>query len=290
MTSTAASVLIEAAALAADRPAFTVLDASWLYPPLNPAGVDVRRRYLEAHIAGAVFLDLEALSPARAGVDDVPAIAPPGPEALRAALAAIGIGADRPLVLTDQDGGVSTAPFARLALLDAGFANVRLLHGGTPAWVAAGLPLTAAEARIIDAPRSGACRRRGRFVDNSATRRALATAGARVVDARMTPENEAVLPARYRGVAIPAHVVLRPHEVLLETTAGLEFRSPSHLQALGRARGLDTAATVITTCHFGLAAATVATALELAGLGCPHADADSLLGWATVSPAAGSAR
>jgi hypothetical protein len=33
------------------------------------------------------------------------------------------------VVVTDMDGGCATAPFARHALMHAGFANVRLLDG-----------------------------------------------------------------------------------------------------------------------------------------------------------------
>jgi len=267
-----------------------VLDASWLYPPLNPAGIDVRARYREAHIPGAVFLDLAALSPRRRAAADVPALAPPPPANLRAALDAFGVGADEPVVVTDQDGGVATAPFARLALLDAGFADVRLLDGGTPAWAAAGRPLTSRRARAAAAPVAGEPARGGRFVDTAATRAALADGSAAVVDARFVPTNDGVLPPRFAGVEIPATAVLRPGEVIEETVGGARFRGAGELRALAAARGLDRGRPVIVTCHFGLAAAVVATALELAGVAEVRVDRESVLGWAALSPRAGSAR
>ncbi|MFP4360960.1 MAG: sulfurtransferase, partial [Alphaproteobacteria bacterium] len=239
-----------------------VLDASWLYPPLNAAGIDVRARYREAHIPGSIFLDLAALAP-EPPVDraEVPAIAPPPAASLSTALAGIGVGPRTALVVTDQDGGVSTAPFARLALLDAGFAKVRLLDGGTPAWVAAGQPLTAESPRVLGAPVAGAWARGGRFVDTAATRAALADGWAHVVDARFAPTNERVLPPRFAQVRIPATAVLRPGEVIAERAGGPRLRAAAELRALAAARGLADGRPVIVTCHFGVGAAVVATAL-----------------------------
>jgi 3-mercaptopyruvate sulfurtransferase SseA len=62
----APAVLISTADLRRVSDTAIILDAAWVYPPLNHAGIDVRRRYAEAHIPGSWFLDLAALSePAR---------------------------------------------------------------------------------------------------------------------------------------------------------------------------------------------------------------------------------
>jgi thiosulfate/3-mercaptopyruvate sulfurtransferase len=271
-------VLVDPATLARTRA--TVLDASWVYPPLNRAGVDVRRRYAAAHIPGSVFLDLEALSPGRPkAVADVPAIAAPTPATLEGALRALDVVTAQPIVVTDQDGGTTTAPFARLALLDAGFEDVRLLDGGTPAWIAAGLPLTAADDRFLDVPSAGDGARRGRLVGTATTRRALVDGTATVVDARFVDHNAGVLPPRFRHVAIPAPTVLRPGDVVEETATGSRFRAPSGLRERVAASGLADAEAVIVTCHFGVGAAVVATALEIAGVEGVRVDVDSLLGW-----------
>ncbi len=268
--------------------AATVLDASWLYPPLNAAGIDVRRRYAEAHIPGSVFLDLAALSPPRpAAVADVPAIAPPAPSCLRAALAGLGVGPADLVVVTDQEGGTATAPFARLALLDAGFADVRLLDGGTPAWAAAGRPLTAAAPRTLAERGTAAWTPGPHLVDARVTGAALAAAGAVVVDARFVPTNEGILPPRFRDVEIPARAVLRPGEVVEQTAHGARLRTPAAVRALAADRGLATGLEVIVTCHFGVGAAVVATALEQAGFPRVRVDAESVLGRAPAQPASG---
>src|SRR5687768_14506757 len=104
-----------------------VLDASWIYGPWNPTGIDARARYAEAHLPGAWFLNFAALSdPALRRDPRVAALAPPPPAALRAAMAPTEAGASSLIVVTDMDGGCATAPFARHALLQAGYTNVRL--------------------------------------------------------------------------------------------------------------------------------------------------------------------
>ena len=258
----------------------TVFDASWLYPPMNTAGVDVRARYAAAHLPGSIFLDLAALSPPRPEAPDVPAIAPPTPATVHAVLARLGLGLDAPLVVTDQEGGVATAPFARLALLDAGCTDVRLLDGGTPAWAAAGRPLTAERPRVAATRAPGEAPSADRLVGTRATRAAVADPAAVVVDARVVPGNAGLLPARYADVAIPADAVLRPGEVIAERAEGARFHDRGTLRALAAHRGLLDARAVLVTCHFGVGAAVVATALEIAGRSDVGVDAASILGWA----------
>ncbi len=282
---TDSSPLIPPSELAQRAGRWRLLDASWLYPPLNAAGIDVRRRYAEAHPAGAAFLDLAALGPSPAA--DVPALTPPAPATLRVSLAPLGIAPDTPLVVTDMDGGTTTAPFARLALLDAGFDEVRLLDGGTPAWRAAGLPLTDEDPVFVGVVEAPPATGRGMFIGTDATLSALDGRTARVIDARFVASNVGVLPERFADVAIPADVVLRAGEVVAETAAGQRFAPAPAIRRLALERGLDDAMPAIATCHFGLAAAAVATALEIAGLPRPQVDAASLVGWAEVQAPSG---
>ncbi len=259
---------------------FRVLDASWIYPKLNEAGIDVRQRYAEAHLPGALFLDLAALSLPYPNAPDVPALRPPHPDTLRRLLAAEGIGPATPLVVTDFDGGTTTAPFARLALIDAGFADVLLLDGGNAGWAAAGLALTAERPRFVTGAASTPTDD-GRFVSTATTWQAIACGAATVVDARAMASNDVILPARFAEVEIPTDVVLRPGEVVVEAAEGQRFRSPAELAAIARTRGIARNRPSIITCHFGLGAAAVATALEIAGHPAPAVDAASILGWAT---------
>jgi thiosulfate/3-mercaptopyruvate sulfurtransferase len=276
-------LLIDVEALGKVLGRAVVLDASWIYGPFNAAGIDVRERYAHGHIPGSWFLDLDALSDRRLD-PRVPAPSPPPPEVLRAALARAGAKPDSLIVVTDMDGGCTTAPFARHALLDAGFTDVRLLDGGTPAWRAAGAPVTAADPRSLDtagAPPSG--RKPATSVLASLERLTAALADPQadqVVDSRMAPSNTGVLPRDYEDLTIPTSAFVSSASVVEEAGAGLRFKPAADLRQLLLEAGIDPERPKITSCYFGLGASVVATAIELAGLGPVTAHPGSLVEWA----------
>jgi thiosulfate/3-mercaptopyruvate sulfurtransferase len=250
-----------------------ILDASWIYPPFNHAGINVRNRYAEAHIPGSWFLDLEALSdPARRSDPRIEVITPPRKETLHAVMRETGARPSSLIVITDMDGGCTTAPFARHALMDAGFADVRLLDGGTPAWQA-GSAATDAEPRYLDAarrtePLPARAESSPVFVSYDAVVGALdSRVAAQVVDGRAEPSNEGVLPADYAGLSIPAAVQVSSSAVVEPIGAGLRFQREHELVRIFAEAGVDAGRLKVTTCYFGLGASVVATALEIAAYG-----------------------
>src|SRR5262249_10293317 len=104
------------------------------------------------HIPGSWFLDLAALSRSVSLPDPrIPALMRPPRALVQAVLAGAVPSRQWPIVVTDSDGGCTSAPFARWLLKDAGYENVRLLDGGTPAWsLENGLALTQAEPRLLE--------------------------------------------------------------------------------------------------------------------------------------------
>ncbi len=136
--------LISAADLAVllDDPGLRVADVRWSLAAPS-AG---RIAYAEAHLPGAVFVDLDTVLIAPSGPGRHPL---PDPVVFAAALGALGIGRAHRVVAYDDAGG-SVA--ARLWwMLDAlGHTRVAVLDGGIGAWRNAGLPLTA-EVRTLDA-------------------------------------------------------------------------------------------------------------------------------------------
>jgi 3-mercaptopyruvate sulfurtransferase SseA len=249
----------------------TVLDASWVYPPLNHAGIDVRKRYAVAHIPRSWFLDLASFSNRSDRHDQrVEVIAPPRPDALQAALAQVGAGASSLIVVTDMDGGCTTAPFARHSLMHAGFTDVRLLDGGTPAWRRGPIGLTGSEPRYlhagtVPAPPAPDVDRVSVFASYRWIKRVLEGRQlAQIVDTRVDRSNQGFLPPDYVGLEVPAAAHVPSDGVLEPADDALRFRREPELREIFDTAGIDRPALKVTTCYFGMGASVVATALEIA--------------------------
>lgn len=133
---------IELSARLREREPPTVLDVRWALG--DPDG---HRHYIDGHIPGAVYVDLEtelaaAGSPA-GGRHPLPSLA-----ALQASARRWGIRRDGAAVVYDAVGNVSAAR-AWWLLRWAGLEHVSMLDGGLPAWQAIGGPLESGEATVV---------------------------------------------------------------------------------------------------------------------------------------------
>ncbi|MDX1690096.1 MAG: sulfurtransferase [Acidimicrobiia bacterium] len=144
--------------------------------------------YREAHVPGAVYVDLERDLSATDGPGRHPL---PAREEFARRMGDLGIGDDHLVVAYDDRGG---AVAARLwwMLRDVGHPAVAVLDGGLPAWEAAGYPVTD---EVPDPPPATLSVRPGptRTVDRAAVRASLGSL--RLLDARAAE--------RYRGEAEP---------------------------------------------------------------------------------------
>lgn len=112
-----------------------ICDVRWyLADPLQG-----KREYAEAHIPGAVFVDLEGVLTGETGPGRHPL---PTPEDFAAALGRLGISPETSVVAYDASGG-STAARLWWMLRSIGHHDVAVLDGGIQAWVRAGHPVTA---------------------------------------------------------------------------------------------------------------------------------------------------
>jgi thiosulfate/3-mercaptopyruvate sulfurtransferase len=230
-------------------PDATVLDARW---ELGwPAGAG-RERYLEGHIPGAAFVDLEtalAGPPGASGRHPLPAA-----DAFGSAMRAAGVRGDRPVVVYDT-GNLMAAARAWWLLRYFRHPRVSVLDGGFSGWLAAGGAIER------DAVAVGA----GDFVPRSGGMPLLDASGAaRVAEAGVLLDARA--PERYRGeqepidpVAghIPGAVNLPGTELLGLDAEGLRER----FAGVGVREGVEVGA----YCGSGVTAALEVLALEVAG-------------------------
>ncbi|MBY8871150.1 sulfurtransferase [Micromonospora sp. PLK6-60] len=231
----------------------TLLDVRWRLT--GPPGRD---DYAAGHLPAAVFVDLDTAlcgPPGAAGRHPLP-----DPAALQAALRAAGVRADHPVVVYDGGDGMAAAR-AWWTLRWAGHRPVRLLHGGFPAWVAAGLPVTTEPPAPTPGDVTVVPGALPVLDANAAARLAAADTGT-LLDVRAAP--------RYRGETEPIDPVAGhlPGAVNLpapEYVADGRFPAAAVLRERFAAAGVAPDAPVGAYCGSGVTAAQAVLALHLAG-------------------------
>lgn len=246
------------AALIASETPVRVLDVRWrLDAP------DGRPAYLEGHLPGAVYVDLdhELADHVPTGRQPVDGRHPlPAFEALQAAARSWGID-DGDVVVVYDDLKNLSASRAWWVLRNAGVADVRILDGALRAWTDAGLPVERGE--VVPEP--------GTVTLTTGVLPSIDIDGA----ATWTRDGGVLLDARagerYRGEVEPVdpragHI---PGAINTPTTANVDevgrFLSPEALRERFLAAGVTEGAAVATYCGSGVTAAHNAVALTLAG-------------------------
>ena len=114
-------------------PGATVLDVRW-----DLGGPPGRDLYLEGHIPGAAFVDLDTALAAPPGAGGRHPL--PSADVFGAAMRSVGVSGSRPVVVYDAGNSVAAAR-AWWLLRYFGHADVSVLDGGFAGWRAAGLPI-----------------------------------------------------------------------------------------------------------------------------------------------------
>lgn len=251
------SPLVEADWLAAQMgaPDLVVLDASWYLPATRRDG---RAEFLEEHIPGAAYFDIDAIADHSTTLPHML----PDAESFARAVGALGVGDGDRIVVYDGDGLLS-APRAWWMFRVFGHERIWVLDGGMPAWIAGGHELEAGAA--APKPRTFSPR-----VDSSLVasledvRSALADRSANVVDARAA--------ARFAGRQPEPWPVLNGGHMpgafnlpSAEAVAAGSLKSPEALAAAFVAAGVDLDRPIITTCGSGVTAAILTLALARLG-------------------------
>jgi thiosulfate/3-mercaptopyruvate sulfurtransferase len=241
------------------KPKVKVADASWYLPQ---AGREARREYEAAHIPGAVFFDIDALSDQ---TSDLPHMLP-APDAFASGIKKIAIG-DADFVVFYDGAGIYSAPRALWMMRAMGHRQAAVLDGGLPKWQREGRP-------VESGPSPAVAIGRRHFTpspelhlvrDFSAMQSNLATRSEQVVDARSPTRFRGEEPEPRAGVR-PGHM---PNSVNIHYAQVLRsdgtMRAPAELKDLFAGRGVALERPIVTSCGSGVTAAILSLALELAG-------------------------
>ena len=250
-----ASPLISTADLAGilDHPNVRAIDASW-----HLDGRDARVDFERAHIPGAVFFDLDAISDPDSPLPHML----PSPGDFARDLGLLGIGDSHDIVVYDTV-GLRSSPRAWWMLKTMGASRVRVLDGGLPKWLAEGREVQAGA--VVASPAGFRPQLGPSAVVSLETLRAAVDSGHQIADARPSARFRAEVPEPregLRGGHMPGARSL-PFPTLL-SDEGVMKRGAALRQAFVDA-GIDPDIPVITTCGSGVTAAILT--LGLAELG-----------------------
>lgn len=235
-----------------------VLDASFKLPGVTPLPID---DYLHAHIPGAMFFDVDAVS----DHDNPLPHMFPSAEQFGRDVGALGIGNGDTVVVYDAGGWVA-GPRAWWMFLSYGHDKVRVLDGGLKKWTAEGRPTESGKASpkpasftaSFDAKR---VRKLEQMIDN------LAGKTEQVIDARASERFEGRAPEPRPGLR-PGHIPGSrnvPYNQLFDAATGT-MKPLSELRAAFSRAGIILDAPIVTSCGSGVSAAVLTLALYRLGV------------------------
>ena len=242
----------------ADRlgdPGVAIVDASWYLPAQNR---DPRAEFLERHIPGAVHFDIDRIADTSTGL---PHMLPDAATFAREA-GALGL-SDKQKIVVYDGAGLFSAARGWWTFRAFGVADVAVLDGGLPKWIAEGRPLEAGPAapapRIFEArPAIDAVRDAAQMLE------LLDTHAAQIVDARPADRFRGEAPEPRPGLRsghIPGSLSLPFGELIRDG----RLKSPAEIRAAFAAAGVDPSRPVVTSCGSGVTAAVLSFALDVAG-------------------------
>lgn len=236
-------------------PAVVPVDGSWHLPD---AGRDGGAEFLERHIPGAVFFDVDGVSDASSGLPHML----PSSHAFADAMGALGLSETMTLVVYDA-AGLFSAPRVWWTFRTMGVETVYVLDGGLPKWLAEGRPAEAGpsqrKAETFKARFDAAA-----VKDADEVAAILGSGSAQMVDARPAARFRGEAPEPRPGLA-SGHM---PGALNVPTSTLVKngrLVGDDDLRAALEAAGVDVSRPIVTTCGSGVTAAVVAFALE--GLG-----------------------
>jgi thiosulfate/3-mercaptopyruvate sulfurtransferase len=233
-----------------------VLDAT-----LPPVGVtppiDTRARYLDKHIPGALFFDIEELSDHSTPLPHML----PTPEDFSRSMSALGIGDDSTIVIYEQE-SVFSAPRAWWTLRTFGAQPVYILDGGLRAWIGSGLPTESGP--VHRPPAIFHATLNHEAVKNLSQLKDKIANHQQILDARSAARFNGTAPEPRPGLS-SGHMPGATSIPFTELVENDRLKPADELRDLFLAKQVDLQQPIITTCGSGVTAAVIALGLEVIG-------------------------
>ncbi len=238
-------------------PDIVVLDASWHLPTENR---NPKAEFLEAHIPGAMFFDIDEISDTDS---DLPHMLP-SPEKFASRMRRMGVGDGSRVVVYDTRGLMSAARVWWMFRV-MGHEDVAVLNGGLPKWTAENRPTEDGGARPRQEKHFTARLQTMMVRDKHDVSKASENGNALIVDARSAGRFQGTSPEPREGLRsghIPNSINL-PFDRLLADDKTL--KTSEELSAVFESAGITPGKPVITTCGSGVTAAILSLGLAIAG-------------------------
>jgi len=240
-----------------EAPDIVIIDGSWHMPS---EGRDARAEYLEEHIPGAIFFDIDEIADTKS---PLPHMLPP-PEKFSSRMRSMGIGDGSRVVVYDTSGMFSAAR-VWWTFRVMGFDDVTVLNGGLPKWKREGLPLESGE----PTPRSTrhfTSRRNADLVrDVYDMKSIIKDHSAEIIDSRSADRFAGKVAEPRPGVRsghIPGSLNV-PYGKLVNADGTL--KSKPELERVFARAGVDLGKPVVASCGSGITASVLALALAEIG-------------------------
>ncbi|MEO8530456.1 MAG: sulfurtransferase [Deltaproteobacteria bacterium] len=237
------------------KPGLSVIDASWYLPAMKRSARD---EYRAAHIPGAIFLDIDAVSDQGS---DLPHMMP-ALDAFAAVLAAEGVSETDQIVVYDGTGIFSAARMWWMIRM-LGHRDVAVLDGGMKKWLTEGREVTS----DVSSPSNSTFSVRPALALSATWQQVQARleAGEMVLDARSAGRFDGSVAEPRPGLKsghMPGAKNLPFGELL---NADGTMKSAADLRHVFAARGWTPGVQVTTSCGSGVTAAIISLALAVLG-------------------------
>jgi thiosulfate/3-mercaptopyruvate sulfurtransferase len=238
-------------------PDIIILDGSWHLPTEHR---DARKEFMDEHIPGAMFFDIDDLSDESSPLPHML----PSTVKFASRMKKMGIGDGAHIVVYDTT-GIFSAARVWWTFRAMGHRDVSVLNGGLKKWKAEGRPIEDGQP-LKRSERHYTPRQNTEIIrDLDEMRSLLKNAGVQIVDARPAGRFEGKDPEPrpgLRGGHIPGSKNI-PSQQLLNGDG--TYKSPGEIETLFRNAGIDVSRPVVTTCGSGVTASMLALALAVVG-------------------------